>query len=572
MSSQIPEKTQVLVIGGGPGGSYAAACLAQEGLDVVVLEADKFPRYHIGESMLASLRHFLRFVDLESVFEEHGFQKKAGAAFKFNATKREGYTDFVSRDPGNYSWNVVRSQADELMFRHAAKCGAVTLDGVKVTSVEWDQPSPAAGEPVPSGARPIAASWKTRDGATGRIAFDYVVDASGRAGILSTQYLKNRKLNNSLKNVACWAYWEGDGIGKYSPGTTREGSPFFEALSDESGWCWFIPLHDGTTSVGLVIDQEISNKKKAELRAAADPSIPEGLLGHYLTELKLAPRILELIADGKLIASKDGAATVRSASDYSYSGSSYAGPGYRIVGDAGAFIDPYFSSGVHLALSSGLSAAATISASIKGDVSETDAAEWHTAKVGTGYTRFLFVVWSAYRQIRSQSVPVLSDVDEDNFDRAFAHFRPVIQGNADVGKDMSESELQATIEFCTQAYVEPSSPEERAAVKARVGDLKIEEAVKALDGNLSAVKNASAKHVNGINSSMNGNGSANGVVGNGNADMEGLDEREKRIAVGMTARKVMRSEDIEHIDNFIKDELNGYRIKLIKGSLSLEKA
>ncbi|EIW86049.1 hypothetical protein CONPUDRAFT_68665 [Coniophora puteana RWD-64-598 SS2] len=377
-------------------------------------------------------------------------------------------------------------------------------------------------------ARDIVASWKTLDGATGRTTFDYVIDASGRAGILSTQYLKNCKLNNSLKNVARWAYWEGDGIGKHSPGATREGSPFFEAFS-----------------VGHVIDQEISNKK-AELCSAADPSVTEGLLGHYLTELKLAPRILDPIADGKLIASKNGAATVRSASDYSYLGLSYAG----------AFIGPYFSSGIRLTLSIGLSAAATINASIKDDIFETDTAEWHTAKVGTGYMHFLFVVWSAYQQIRSQSVPVLSDADEDNFDCAFAHFRPVIRDNADVGKDMSESELQVTIEFCMQGYVESPNPEERAVVKACVGDLKLEEAVKALYGNLSAVKNASVKWRGW----------------QWNAIMEGLDEREKRIAVGMTARKVMRSEDTEHIDNFIKDELNGYRIKLVQGSLGLEQA
>ncbi|EIW74123.1 hypothetical protein CONPUDRAFT_78276 [Coniophora puteana RWD-64-598 SS2] len=358
------------------------------------------------------------------------------------------------------------------MFRRAAKCSAVTLDGVTVTSIEWDQPSPAM-------ARDIVASWKTLDGATGRTTFDYLIDASGRAGILSTQYLKSRKLNNSLKNVARWAYWEGDGIEKHSPGATRE--------------------------VGHVIEQEISNKK-AELCSAADPSVTEDLLGHYLTELKLAPRIQDPIADDKLIASKNGAATVRSASGYSYLGSSYAS----------AFIGPYFSSGIHLALSSGLSAAATISALIKGNIFETDAAEWHTVKVGTGYMRFLYVVWSAYRQIRSQSVPVLSDSDEDNFDCAFAHFRPVIRDNADVGKDMSESELQVTIEFCMQAYVEPPNPEERVAVKARVGDLKLEEAVKALDGNLSAVQ-----------------------------------------------RHQQRPE---------REELNGYRIKLVQGSLGLEQA
>lgn len=130
----------------------------------------------------------------------------------------------------------------------------------------------------------------------------------------------------------------------------------------------------------------------------------------------------------------------------------YAMPYARIVGDAGCFIDPYFSSGVHLALTGALSAAATISAALRSThpelippvtpspsdadadkagedeelqrVTEKTAGAWHSAKIGVGYTRFLLVVLSAYRQIRRQEKPVLSDFDEDNFDRAFAFFRP----------------------------------------------------------------------------------------------------------------------------------------------------
>jgi len=129
---------------------------------------------------------------------------------------------------------------------------------------------------------------------------------------------------------------------------------------------------------------------------------------------------------------------------FSYSATHYAGPGYRLVGDAGAFIDPFFSSGVHLAISSGLSAAATICSTIRGELTDEVACQWHSAKVGTSYTRsvslsqaesrrhddlralrsFLVVVLAAYRQMHAQNHAVLSDIDEDNFDRAFEHFRP----------------------------------------------------------------------------------------------------------------------------------------------------
>ncbi|KDQ24055.1 hypothetical protein PLEOSDRAFT_1079235 [Pleurotus ostreatus PC15] len=527
-SIAVPSASTILVIGGGPGGSYSAAVLAREGLDVVLLEADKFPRYHVGESQLASLRHFLRFIDLEKEFEEFGFQRKDGAGFKLNRHKREGYTDFVSQDPNNFSWNTVRSQADELMLRHASKCGAKVFEETKVTELEFEG-SEQSG-------RPVAALWKQKSGATGRITFSYLVDASGRNGIMSTRYLKNRQFNSLLKNVACWGYWEG--TGKYLPGTSRENSPLFEALADESGWAWFIPLHDGTTSVGIVMNQDISNEKKAKAKESGEDT---SLVAHYLSELKRAPNVLALIGDGVHIKKSD-APLISAASDYSYSATSYAGPHYRIVGDAGAFIDPYFSSGVHLAISGGLSAAATICAEMKGGCTSTEAIAWHSAKVDTSYTRFMLVVLSAYHQIKSQEAPVLSNKDEDNFDRAFDFFRPskyrtdwtFIQGNTDVGRKLQGDDLRRTVEFCAKHAYEPSLPEERKELVEKFGDpLRVLSAESAEDSEQVAT--------------------------------------EKRILKGVAIRKLMRTEDIVHIDNFVADNLLGYKLRLIRGSLGLEK-
>lgn len=182
-------------------------------------------------------------------------------------------------------------------------------------------------------------------------------------------------------------------------------------VSDASGWCWSIPLHNGTMSVGIVQNQELSLTKK---RAMGSPSSKD----FYLASRELAPSILARMSKAELVSD------IKSASDWSYSASSYASPYARIVGDAGCFIDPYFSSGVHLALASALSAAMTICASRKGQLSEYEACKWHSHKVAEGYTRFLLVVLSALKQIRQQDEPVLSDWDEDGFDRAFAFFRP----------------------------------------------------------------------------------------------------------------------------------------------------
>lgn len=148
---------------------------------------------------------------------------------------------------------------------------------------------------------------------------------------------------------------------------------------DESGWAWTIPLR-GYTSVGLVMNQSISVDKKRHQTPV--PSVE----AFYLQQLKLTPNLWGLVSPGTLIDCPDpngggAGARVKSASDYSYSARTYTGPGFRIVGDAGAFIDPFFSSGVHLAMSGGLSAAATICAEIRGDCSGGEAASWHTSRV-----------------------------------------------------------------------------------------------------------------------------------------------------------------------------------------------
>lgn len=184
----VPESCSVLVIGGGPAGSFAAASLAREGIDTVLLEADQHPRYHIGESLLPSIRHFLKFIDADDKFKKFGFMHKNGAAFKLNRSQPPAYTDFIAANgPDGHSWNVIRSDADEILFKHAGECGAHIFDQTKVTSIEFEDTTTS----LPVG-RPTSATWSRKDGSTGIVKFDYLVDASGRAGLISTKYLKNR--------------------------------------------------------------------------------------------------------------------------------------------------------------------------------------------------------------------------------------------------------------------------------------------------------------------------------------------------------------------------------------------
>lgn len=266
-----------------------------------------------------------------------------------------------------------------------------------------------AAFPEPNPGRPVSAQWSRKDGSKGLIKFNYLVDASGRVGLVSTKHYKNRRYNQGLKNIATWGYWKNST--PYGVGKPYEGQPYFEALADASGWVWTIPLHDDVVSVGIVRNQAIATQKKKEM---GGPSSKE----FYLENLKLVPGI------EKLLVGADLASDIKSASDWSYSASSYASPNVRLVGDAGCFIDPFFSSGVHLALASGLSAATTICAVKRGDCDENTASDWHSKKVAEGYTRFLLVVLSALKQIKDQDDSVLTDWDETTFDRAFSFFRP----------------------------------------------------------------------------------------------------------------------------------------------------
>lgn len=152
----------------------------------------------------------------------------------------------------------------------------------------------------------------------------------------------------------------------------------------------------------------------AKKRAMDSPSSLE----FYNSNMELTPGIKALLNDAELITG------IKSASDWSYSAPTYALSHARIIGDAGAFLDPYFSSGVHMAVLGGISAAVTICASMRGHCAEDVAASWHTKKIAESYTRFFLVVTSATKQIRAQEDPVIQDLDEEGFQRAFDLFRP----------------------------------------------------------------------------------------------------------------------------------------------------
>lgn len=365
------ESTQILVIGGGPAGSTAATLLAREGFDVTLAEREHFPRYHIGESILPSCLPILDLLGVRERIAAHGFQRKGGAYFAWGPEEWSlTFGDLLGDD--TFAWQVVRSEFDQILLEHARSQGVHVFEGVTVNDIEF------------SGDRPVSARWSVKQndgGGQGRISFDFLVDASGRGGVLATRYLKSRRFHDVFRNVACWTYW--DGARKLEKGP--DGA--IAVCSVPHGWFWAIPLHDGTTSVGLVTGRDIFNEQRQELG---------GIEAVYQHALEQCPLVSELIED----ATQVGGFKVEQ--DYSYVTKSFAGPGYVLTGDAACFLDPLLSTGVHLATYSAMLAAASICSILRGEVGETEALDFYATSYRHTYERFLVLVSVFYESYRGK--------------------------------------------------------------------------------------------------------------------------------------------------------------------------
>ncbi len=358
----IPTSTRVLVIGGGPAGSTVSTLLARSGFEVTLLEKEIFPRYHIGETLLVSVQPIIDLLGAREKAEAMKFQKKVGVLWQWGG---EEWTFDWSKLNCDFrsSFHVKRERFDEMLLRHAESQGVKVREGVSVSEIHF------------RGERPVSADWQIEgSGERGNIEFDYLVDTSGRAGIMANRYLKSRRFLSAFQNVAIWGYWKG---GK-RPETGFEGP--LTLVSVPHGWIWYIPIEEDVHSVGLVCHADYF--KEAKQAASVDDLYRENIARSELISGLLAPATLT--------------SAMHVERDYSYSSDRLAGPGYFLAGDAGCFIDPLLSSGVHLAMHSGTMAAACLASILRGDVDEERAMRFYHKCYRAHFVRWAVMVSTFY--------------------------------------------------------------------------------------------------------------------------------------------------------------------------------
>jgi flavin-dependent dehydrogenase len=316
MAEQEVEQCDVAVIGGGPGGSTAAALLARRGYKVIALEKAHHPRFHIGESLLPmNLPVFERLGVLDKVRALGVF--KPGADFE--ADNERGYNTYafaraIGQSPP-HAYQVWRQDFDQMLYQHARESGADAREGHEVIQVEQRGP------------RENWLDVKTDDGRSYRIQARYVVDASGRDALLSAKK-KLRRKNDQHQSAAIFGHFRG------AERRVGEDAGNISIYSFEHGWMWMIPLPDGVMSVGAVCRPDYLKQRKGRT------------LAFLFDTLKLSPALWARLQHAELIDDE-----ARVTGNYSYDSSCMGGPGWILVGDAFAFLDPVFSSGVYLAMS-----------------------------------------------------------------------------------------------------------------------------------------------------------------------------------------------------------------------------
>lgn len=340
----IPNETDVVVIGGGPAGSTASTLIAQQGRRVQLFEREHFPRFHIGESLIPETYWVLKRLNMLPKMQKSHFVKKYSVQFVNSNGKLSAPFYFWDNKPHECSqtWQVVRSEFDQMMLENAREHGVQAHEGIRVLDVLFE------------GDRATGVTIRKEDGTTQDVRAKVVVDASGQIGLLQNR-LRLRVWDPVLNKGAIWTYWQG----AYRDKGKDEGATIVLQTVSKNGWFWYIPLHDNIVSVGVVAPFDYLFKNRG--------GYPET----YEEEVAICPPVKERIANAKRVAG------YFATKDYSYRATQAAGNGWVMIGDAFGFLDPLYSSGVLLALKSGeMAADAIVEGLANGDTSAAQLGKW----------------------------------------------------------------------------------------------------------------------------------------------------------------------------------------------------
>lgn len=321
----------VIVIGGGPAGSTAGALLAAQGRDVLILEKDKFPRYHIGESLMPYCYFTFERLGVLEKIKAMEFVEKHSVQF----VGRDGristpFYFFQHFDhPAAKTWQVPRAEFDQMLLDNARAKGAAVREETEVTHFLRD-----------AGGAITGVHAQSRTGATSTITARIVIDATGRDALFLRK-TGARQRDPQLNKVAIWTYYQG---AKRDPGLDAGSTTV--AYLEGKGWFWHIPLQNDIVSSGLVAERDYLFRDTNDPRTIFEREIKNNAWIH--DHLSGARQFGEYRVTG----------------EYSYRGEHCATDGLVLVGDAFAFLDPVFSSGVFLALKSGELAADAVAAAL----------------------------------------------------------------------------------------------------------------------------------------------------------------------------------------------------------------
>jgi len=339
---QLPKQCDVLVIGGGPGGSSAATYLAQAGIDVVLLEKSRFPRNQVGESLIP---HFWKFADMLGVSEkiqQEGFIAKAGGITVWkNKVHQIKFSDFGYTRPGLH---VERDIFDNILLDHAQACDADVFNEVTVKKVDFNDSH-----------WPVVDYIDKRDevNLTGKIKCQYIIDASGHSSFLANQFKVRQVISAKTNFLSLWGYFTDSnylGVDRNShlEQDLLKVKPVTFVMSFEAGWIWHIVLR-GKTSVGLIVPTDRTQGMDAQQREV-----------FFRQTCKQLPHLKSLLNKASFV---EG--SLRFRPDYSYYSKQICGENYYCIGDAAAFVDPIFSHGVQNAFYNAAIASLAIKESLK---------------------------------------------------------------------------------------------------------------------------------------------------------------------------------------------------------------